>query len=128
MTVQLKCFFYSTFCFLFYFRLRFYAVSLRKLAQAIYSDFFSAVKIWNISLAKIDIFYVYAQNIDCGYPQSMFWIKNKKKLDTPANLIFTYIHVGLKGVFIAWKCYSDVFLLHVLRIMFRAIKVDRLFG
>ena len=44
-----------------------------------------------------DIFLIFAQNIDCGYmlepprrggsneyPQSMFWIKNKKNRYTPA--------------------------------------------
>ena len=29
-----------------------------------------------------------AQNIDCGYTQSMFWSKNKKNRCTPANLSF----------------------------------------
>ena len=47
---------------------------------------------------KNDIFIIFAQNIDCGYtleppqrggfneyPQSMFWMKNKKIRYTPVN-------------------------------------------
>ena len=69
---------------------------LRKLAHAIYRDFL-AVKIENFQLKKIDIFLIFAQNIDCGYTlepprrggsneytQSMFWSKNKKNRYTPA--------------------------------------------
>ena len=49
------------------------------------------------SRKKVDIFLIFAQNIDCGYmleppcrggsneyPQSMFWGKNKKNKYTPA--------------------------------------------
>ena len=62
---------------------------LRKLAHAIYIDFVSSLKMKN-SFKKMDIFNIFAQNIDCGYtlepphgggsneyPQSMFWIKNR---------------------------------------------------
>ena len=58
--------------------------------------FFSPVKI-EISLDFLNIFLIFAQNIDCGYtlepprrggsneyPQSMFWSKNKKNRYTPA--------------------------------------------
>ena len=50
----------------------------------------------------INIFLIFAQNIDCGYtleppqwggsneyPQSMFWSKNKNKMYTPVNPNFT---------------------------------------
>ena len=60
-----------------------------------------------------DIFYVSAQNIDCGYslepprwggsneyPQSMFLSRNKKNNVHPCKLQFYYIKVGLKGVII----------------------------
>ena len=69
---------------------------LRKLAHAIYKDF-SSLKIENFQLKILDIFLIFAQNIDCGYslepprrvgsneyPQSMFWSKNKKNRYTPA--------------------------------------------
>ena len=64
--------------------------------------FFLALKIENFQLKNVDIFLIFAQNIDCGYslepprrggsieyPQSMFWSKNKKKRYTPANPSFT---------------------------------------
>ena len=39
----------------------------------------------NIFVVKnFDIFLIFAQNIDCEYPQSMFWSKNKKNSYTPA--------------------------------------------
>ena len=65
--------------------------------------FFSAVKIENFN-GKNDIFNIFAQNIDFGYPleppprgssneypQSMFWIKNKKIRQTPANPSFFFL-------------------------------------
>ena len=70
--------------------------TLRKLAHAIYRDFFSVVKKKKIHKKNIDIFLIFVQNIDCGYtlepprrggsneyPQSMFWNKNKKNRYTP---------------------------------------------
>ena len=75
---------------------------LRKLAHAIYRDFFSAVKIEKFHQKNADIFLIFAQNIDCGYtlepprrggsneyPQSMFWSKNKKNRYTPAYPSFS---------------------------------------
>ena len=69
----------------------------------------------------LDIFLIFAQNIDCGYalepphrggsneyPQSMFWSKNKKNRYTPANPMFSYIKVGFKGVYFSWTCFPDV--------------------
>ena len=50
---------------------------------------------------KIDIFLIFAQNIDCGYTlepvlggsyeysQSLFWSKNKKNKYAPANPSFS---------------------------------------
>ena len=59
--------------------------------------FFSLVKFENSIRKKLDIFLIFAQNIECGYtlepphrggsneyPQSMFWSKNKKNRNTPA--------------------------------------------
>ena len=63
-----------------------------------YTEIFKVVKNENFPKKKIDIFLIFAQNIDCGYmlepprrggsneyPQSMFWSKNKKNRFTPAN-------------------------------------------
>ena len=41
--------------------------SLPKLAHAMYTDFFSAVKIKNFMEKKRCFFNIFAQNIDCGY-------------------------------------------------------------
>ena len=43
-----------------------YCISLRKLAHAINTDFFSAVKL-EMSMEKNDIFNIFAQDIGCGY-------------------------------------------------------------
>ena len=71
-------------------------------------------------LIKLDIFNIFAQNIDCGktlepplqggsnkYPQSMFWIKNKKNRYTPVNPSFLYIKRLYKGLYISRTCYPD---------------------
>ena len=56
----------------------------------------------------LNIFLIFAQNIDCGYtleggsnehPQSMFWSKNKKKV-YHCKPQFYYTKVGFKGVFV----------------------------
>ena len=62
-------------------------VSLRKLAHA---EIFTSLKNGKFHWKNVDIFLIFAQNIDCGYtlepprrdgsnefPQCMFWIKNK---------------------------------------------------
>ena len=90
-----------------------YNVTLRKLAHVIYRDF-KVVKYENFQQKILDIFLIFAQNIDCGYslepprqnidcgytlepprrggsneyPQSMFCSKNKKNRYTPANPSF----------------------------------------
>ena len=50
---------------------------------------------------KNDIFYIFAQDIDCEYtneyPQSMFWIKNKKNgipMYTPVSLYKSEVKGG----------------------------------
>ena len=64
-----------------------------------YIDIFKVVENENFQWNFLDIFLIFAQNIDCGYtlepprqggtneyPQSMFWSKNKKigiPLQTP---------------------------------------------
>ena len=62
-------------------------------------------------IKKCDIFYISAQNIDCGYslqpprrggsneyPQSMFLSRNNKNNVYPCKPQFYYIKVGFKGV------------------------------
>ena len=56
----------------------------------------------NFQIKNFDIFYISAQNIDCGYsleppcwggyneyPQFTFWSRNKKAMHTPVNPSFT---------------------------------------
>ena len=59
--------------------------------------FFSAVKIENFHQKNVDIFLIFAQNIDCGYTlepprRSMFWSKIKKNRYTPAYPSFAKIY------------------------------------
>ena len=67
-----------------------------------------------------DIFYISAQNIDCGYslepphwggsneyPQSMFLSRNNKNNVYPYKPQFYYIKVGFKGVKIIQACFRD---------------------
>ena len=80
-------------------------------------NFFSS-KIENFHQKNLDIFLIFAQNIDCGYtlepprrggsneyPQSMFWGKNKKKigisLHTPVLLYKSGVQGGIH--------YTDMF-------------------
>ena len=53
-----------------------------------YTEIFKVVENENFQQKILDIFLIFAQNIDCGYtneyPQSMFWSKNKKNRYTPA--------------------------------------------
>ena len=79
-------------------------------AHAINRDFL-ALKNENFQLKNLDIFLIFAQNIDCGYtlepprrggsneyPQSMFFSKNKKNTEVyPCIPQFCYIKVGFKG-------------------------------
>ena len=75
---------------------------LRKLAHAIHRDFLSFENLKFSADFFLNIFLIFAQNIDCGYtlepprrggsneyPQSMFWSKNKKNRYTPAYPSFT---------------------------------------
>ena len=69
-------------------------------------------KNWNnFQIKKTDLFYISAQNIDCGYSlepprrggsneyqQAMFPSKNKKNNVYPFKPQFNYIKVGFKGV------------------------------
>ena len=73
-----------------------------------YTEIFKVVKNENFHQINLDIFLIFAQNIDCGYtlepprrggsneyPQSMFWSKNKKNrytLQTPVLLYKTEVY------------------------------------
>ena len=63
---------------------------------------FHLQKLKNLQIKNSDIFYISAQNIDCGYslepprrggsneyPQSIFWTEIRKKMYNPANPRFT---------------------------------------
>ena len=84
-------------------------IPLRKLAHAINRDFFS-LKNENFQQKNVDIFLIFARNIDCGctleppqrggsneYPQSMFRSKKKKNRYTPANPFSSIQKWGLRG-------------------------------
>ena len=58
-----------------------------------YTEILIVVKNETFQKKNVDIFFIFAQNIDCGYtleppwqcgsneyPQSMFWIKKKEKI------------------------------------------------
>ena len=97
---------------------------------------FFELKHLKFSAEKIDIFLIFAQNIDCGYslepprrggsneyPQSMFWSKNKKNRYTPANPSFTIQKWGLRG----YSLHGHVFLMIASRKQIRnhTIKLKR---
>ena len=50
-----------------------------------------------LKLYVFDIFLIFAQNIDCGYPQSMFWSKNKKKICIPLHITVLLYKSGVQG-------------------------------
>ena len=54
-----------------------------------YTAIFHGCKNDNFRLSIFYYFHIFAQNIDCKYPQSMFWSKNKKIMNTPVNPTFT---------------------------------------
>ena len=71
-----------------------------------YTEVFKVVKNENFQWNFFFIFLIFAQNIDCGYtleygsneyPQSMFWIKNKKNRYTPVFPIFFIEKLCLRG-------------------------------
>ena len=77
-----------------------------------------------------DIFYISAQNMDCGYslepprrggsneyPQIMFLSRNKKNNVYPCKPQFYYIKVGFEGS----KLYSHVFVMSLISLMPRAM-------
>ena len=83
--------------------------------------FFSDAKIVNFVGKKNRYFFIFLlKNINCGYtlepprrggsneyPQSMFWIENKKIRYTPVNPSFTKIQWGLRG----YTLHGHVFLM-----------------
>ena len=86
------------------------SITLRKHA---YSNILNLLqqKKEKFQIKKSDIFYISAQNIDCGYPlepprrggsneypQSMFLSRNKKNNVYPCKPQFYYTKVGFMGV------------------------------
>ena len=85
--------------------------SLQKHVLAIYREFLKCKKMKILMEKKIDIFYIFAQNIQCAYileplckggsneyPQCIFWVKNKKiryTLQTPVFLYKSGVYVGI---------------------------------
>ena len=67
-------------------------------------------KNWVFNIKILIFFYISAQNVDCGYPQSMFLSRNKKNNVYPCKPQFYYIKVGLKRVKIIQVCFRDDFL------------------
>ena len=72
------------------------AYSITKTCPCYIQRFFKVIKNENFQKKNLDIFLIFAQNIDCGYtlepprrggsnvyPQSMFWSKNKKNRYSP---------------------------------------------
>ena len=62
-----------------------------------YTEVFKIMIIENFHLKIVDVFIIFAQNLDCGYtrrgssnkyPPSMFWIRNKKKMYNPLKSSF----------------------------------------
>ena len=71
-----------------------------------------------------DVYKIVAQNIDCEYPQSMFWFKKQEKnMYTPVNPIF-YIEVGNEGVYISRTYFPDGYRHKSRRQMFYPCKCD----
>ena len=63
---------------------------ITKHVHAIYRDIFQKHKL-KISLEMFWYFIIFAQNIDYGYTQSMFWSKRKRKIGIPlhaTNLLY----------------------------------------
>ena len=61
---------------------------------------------------KNDFFFLsllktYSVDTRYNYPQSMFWIKNKKKYVYPCKPRFFNIKVGFKGVYFSGTCFPD---------------------
>ena len=87
-----------------------------------YSENLPQKKNENFQIKNSDIFYISAQNIDCGYSlepprrdgsngyrQSMFWAEIRKIMNTPVNPSFTVQKWGLRGS----KSYRHVFVMGV---------------
>ena len=75
------------------------------------TDFSNVVKVEKFSVQNFDIFLIFTQNIDCGYtvepprrggsneyPQSIFWIINKKNMYTHVNPSFFFFFQNKSGV------------------------------
>ena len=89
-----------------------FRIKLRKLAHAIYTDYFQKQKL-KISLKYFDIFNVFAQNIQCRYTlkpprrggsfltstHNLCFGAKIRKICKPLHTPFCYIKVGYKGIY-----------------------------
>ena len=77
-----------------------------------------------LSLEKNNIFNIFSQSNNCGctleppcqggsneYPQSMFWMKNKKNWYTHVNVVNPSLTLksGIYGVYVSRTCFPDVY-------------------
>ena len=76
--------------------------------HAIYRDFISKAKIGKKLFFFLNIS---TQNIYCGYPQCMFWIKNKKIRCAPANPSCFFLHMYIKWGIRGYTLHGHVFLM-----------------
>ena len=74
-------------------------IRLRRISLVKYKEiFFFQKQNLKISLGKkFDFLNIFFQGGSNKYPQSMFWIENKKNRYSPASLIYFYIKVGYDG-------------------------------
>ena len=77
-------------------------------------QFFTAVKNDNFQMKNFDVFFFFAQNIDCGYTvltsthNLCFRAKIREKNEYPCKPQFYYIKVGCKG----YTLYGHVCMMH----------------
>ena len=79
-------------------------------------DFF-VLEIDNFQLKTIDIFLIFAQNLDCRYmleppglltsTRNLFFGGKIRKTGIPCVPQFFYIKVGFKGIYITRKCFRN---------------------
>ena len=72
-----------------------------------YTEKFTTKENENFQIKNSDIFHISAQNIDCGYSQSLFLSRNKKNNVYPCKPQFYYKKWGLRGS----KLYRHVFVM-----------------
>ena len=80
-----------------------------------YTEVFKVVKNELFQWKFLDIFLIFAQNIDCGYTlkavlrstHNLCFGAKIRKIGIPMQTPFFYIKVGLKGVSFSRTCFPD---------------------